>query len=122
MDGFVLAVPKNKLDSYRQMSEKMGKLMKKFGALEYVEAVGDDLAPKMMAGMKFRRFPEMAQAKTGETVMFSFVIFKSREHRDQVNAKVMKDQVMNEPEMKDMPMPFDMERMAYGGFKTIVDL
>lgn len=122
VDGFVLALPKNKLASYRKMSEVMGKLMKKYGALEYVEAIGDDMNPKMMAGTKFLKFPKMAQAKPKETVVFSFITYKSRASRDQVNAKVMKDPVMDDPKMKNAPMPFDMERMAYGGFKTIIDL
>lgn len=121
VDGFVLPVPEKNLKIYRRMSQAMGKLMKKYGALEYLECVGDDLSPKMN-GMKFTKFPQLVKTKPGETVVFSFITFKSRAHRDQVNAKVMKDPVMNDPKFKDQPMPFDMKRMAYGGFKTIVNL
>jgi len=121
VDGFVLPVPKKSIDAYRRMSREMGKLMKKYGALEYVEAEGDDLNPKMM-GMRFVKFPQLAKAKPGETVLFSFIVFKSRAHRDKVNAMVMSDPIMTDPKWKDKPMPFDMKRMSYGGFKTIVDL
>lgn len=117
VDGFVIPVSKKNLPAYRRMALAGGKVWKKYGALEYFECVGDDLYPKM-GGMKVARFPQLAKAKPGETVVFSFVVFKSRAHRDQVNAKMMKDPSMNE----NMPMPFDMNRMAYGGFKTIVDL
>jgi uncharacterized protein YbaA (DUF1428 family) len=121
VDGFVLPVPIKKLPEYRKMALPMAKLMKKYGALDYIEAVGDDLKPKMM-GMDFVNFPDLAKVKKGETVVFSFIIYKSRAHRDAVNAKVMKDPVMNDPKNKDMVMPFDMKRMAYGGFKSIVSL
>lgn len=121
IDGFVLPVPKNKLAEYKKMSSVMGKLMKKYGALEYIEAAGDDLNPKMQ-GMKFTKFEQMAKAKPGEAVLFSFIVFKSRKHRDQVNAKVMKDPSMSSESWKDATMPFDTKRMAYGGFKTLVDL
>jgi alkaline phosphatase len=121
IDGFVLPVAKKNLAAYRKMSQVMAKIMKKYGALEYIEAVGDDLNPKMM-GMNFVKFPQMTKAKPGETVMFSFIIYKSRAHRDAANAKMMKDPAMNDPKMKDMPMPFDMKRMAVGGFKAIVEL
>lgn len=120
VDGYVLPVQKKKLGEYRRMAEAAGKVWKKYGALEYFECVGDDLDPKM-EGMKFLKFPQTVKAKPGETVVFSFVVFKSRSHRDSVNAKVMKDPVMNDPKYKDKPMPFDVKRMAYGGFKTIVN-
>jgi uncharacterized protein YbaA (DUF1428 family) len=74
-----------------------------------------------MGGMKALAFPKMAGAKKGETVWFSFIVYKSRKHRDQVNAKLMKDPMMDDPKIKNMPMPFDMKRMAYGGFKVAVD-
>lgn len=121
VDGFVLPVPIKKLPEYRKMALPMAKLMKKYGALDYLECVGDDLNPKMM-GMEFLKFPELAKVKKGETVVFSFVVYKSRAHRDKVNAMVMKDPAMNDPKNKDMVMPFDMKRMAYGGFKSIVSL
>lgn len=120
VDGFVLVVPKKKLGAYRRLAETIGKLWKKYGALDYKECVGDDLHPNT-GGMPMLPFPKMTKAKKGETVVFSFIVFKSRAHRDQVNAKVMKDPFMNDPEWKDKPMPFDMKRVAYAGFKVIVD-
>ena len=117
VDGFVLAVPEKSIPAYRQMAEMAGKVWKKHGALEYVECVGDDLTAEM-AGIKF---PETVKAKPGETVVFSYIVFESRAHRDEVNAKVMSDPSMNDPEYMDKPMPFDMKRMAYGGFQVIVD-
>lgn len=117
VDGFVIAVPEKNIEAYRQMAEEGAKLWKKHGALEYYECVGDDLEPEF-AGI---RFPQMVQAKPGETVVFSFIVFESRAHRDEVNAKVMSDPYMSSPEVKDRPMPFDMARMAYGGFNVIVE-
>ena len=112
VDGFVLAVPKKNLAAYTRMSRTAGKVWMKHGALEYRECVGDDLKTKM--GMPF---PRLTKAKAGETVVFSWIVYKSRAHRDRVNAQVMKD-----PRMNSMmgPMPFDMKRMAVGGFKVIV--
>lgn len=100
---------------YRRLADRAAKVWRKYGALEYYECVGDDLSPKW-AGIKF---PRTVAAKPGETVVFSFIVFKSRAHRDRVNEKVMKDPFMNDPEFKDMP--FDMKRMVYGGFKVIVE-
>ena len=120
VDGFVLVVKKKNLEAYRKMAEEGGKLWKKYGALEYFECVGDDLKPKM-GKIKIADFPTMAKTKKGETVVFSFIVYKSRKHRDAVNAKVMKDPSMKDPQWKDKPMPFDMKRMAYGGFKAIVE-
>ena len=117
VDGFVLAVQKENLQAYRRMSRMAGKVWKKHGALEFIESVGDDLDPEM-AGI---RFPKMVGAKPDETVVFSFIVFKSRAHRDTVNAKVMKDPSMNDPRYRDRPMPIDMKRMAYGGFQVIVE-
>lgn len=121
VDGFVLAVPKDKLAVYKKMAQVAGKSWKKHGALEYVECVGDDLSPNMQ-GMKFLKFPLTVKAKPDETVVFSFIVFKSRAHRDKVNAKVMKEWEASESKHEDKPMPFDMKRMAYGGFRAIVDL
>lgn len=121
VDGFVLVFPKKKLATYLKMARMGKKLWKKHGALDYKECSGDDLHPKGMEGMKPRSFVEMAKAKKGDTVWFSFIVFKSKKHRNEVNAKVMKDPAMNDPEWKDMPMPFDMKRFAYGGFKVEVD-
>ncbi len=92
----------------------------KYGALDYKECVGDDLKPNSM-GMKIWSFPEMVKPKPDELVVFSYIVYKSRAHRDQVNAKVMKDPMMNDPKNKNQPMPFDMKRMASGGFKVLVD-
>lgn len=116
VDGFVLAVPEKNLKVYRNIAQKAGKIWKEHGALEYVEAVGDDLAVKF--GLPFTK---LAKPKPGETVIFSFIIYKSRADRDKVNAKVMSDPRMNKM-MEKGPMPFDVKRMAYGGFKTLVDL
>ena len=102
------------------MARIMAKVCKKYGALDYKECMGDDMHLSM-GGLKTLAFPKMAGAKKGETVWFSFIVYKSRKHRDQVNTKVMKDPIMNDPRMKNMPMPFDMKRMAYGGFKVMVD-
>lgn len=121
VDGYVIPVPKGKLNAYKKMATMGGKLWKKYGALEYFECVGDDLSPKAKGWTPTWRFTNAVKAKPGETVIFSFIVFKSRAHRDAVNAKVMKDPLMNDPKYKDMEMPFDMNRMAYGGFKTIVE-
>lgn len=118
VDGYVLAVPKNKLGEYRKMAQLAGKVWRKHGALQYIESVGDDLTAEF-SGIKF---PKTVEAKPSELVIFAFVVFKARAHRDKVNAKVMKDPLMNDPKYKDKPMPFDMKRMVYGGFKTLVDL
>ena len=116
VDGFVLVASKKNIPAYRAMAAKGGKIWKKYGALEYFECVGDDLHPKHVT----LPFPKMVRAKKNETVIFSFIVFKSRAHRDAVNAKVMKDPFMNDPKYQDKPMPFDMKRMGYGGFKVIV--
>lgn len=91
VDGFVLVVPNDKTDEYKKMAEDGKATWMKFGALEYYECRGDDLVPQDMGGQKARAFPEMAGAKEGETVWFSFIVFKSKEHRDEVNAKVMEE-------------------------------
>ena len=121
VDGFVLTVPNDKIDAYREMASEAGQLWIDHGALEYVEAIGDDLEPEM-DGMPMRTFPELAEAGDDDTVVFSFIVFESREHRDEVNAKVMEDPKMD-PENFDegYEMPFDGARMAYGGFRSIVD-
>jgi uncharacterized protein YbaA (DUF1428 family) len=116
VDGFVLVVPEKNLKVYRSIAQKAGKIWKEHGALEYIEAVGDDLDVKFGVS-----FVKLSKPKPGETVLFSFIIFKSRSHRDQVNKKVMSDPRMNKI-MEKGEMPFDVKRMAYGGFKTIVEL
>ena len=115
VDGFVLPVPKKNLDLYRRISQKAGKIWREHGALEYRECTGDDLDVKMVVP-----FPKTVKLKPGETVVFAWIGFKSRAHRDRVNKKVMKDpRIAN---MSEKQMPFDMRRMAYGGFKVLVDL
>ena len=114
-DGFVIPLPKKNLAAYRKMAQKAGKIWREHGALDYRECVGDDLNVKWGV-----RCPRMAKAKPGETVVFSWIVFKSRADRDRVNAKVMKDPRMNSM-MDQKKMPFDVKRMAYGGFKVLVD-
>lgn len=121
VDGFVLVVSKKKLGTYKSMAQVGAKVWKKHGALDYKECVGDDLNPDM-GKYSILPFPKMTKLKPSETVIFSFITYKSRAHRDKVNAKVMKDPAMNDPKYKDMPMPFDMKRMAYGGFKVLVSM
>jgi uncharacterized protein YbaA (DUF1428 family) len=113
VDGFVVVVPKKKVKAYVAMAKKAAPIFRELGALEFRECLGDDLATPMG-----RAFPEMAGAKRGETVFFSFITYKSRKHRDRVNAKVMKDPRMLEACGKDMP--FDIAKMAYGGFEVAV--
>jgi uncharacterized protein YbaA (DUF1428 family) len=114
-DGFVLVVPRKNLQAYRRMSLKAGRVWREHGAIDYKECVGDDLQVKWGV-----RFPRLVRATRGETVVFSWILFNSRAHRDRVNARVMKDPrlaAMMDPKA----MPFDMKRMSYGGFKVLVD-
>lgn len=121
VDGFVLVVPEDKVDEYRKMAEGGRDSWLKHGALEYYECRGNDLAPQEMENMKGRSFTEMAGAGANDTVWFSFIIFKSKAHRDEVNAKVMTEMGEQMKEFTDMQMPFDMTRMAYGGFSVEVE-
>jgi uncharacterized protein YbaA (DUF1428 family) len=107
-------MPKKNVDAYRRMARKAGKVWMEHGALSYVECVGDDLDIKGML-----TFPKGIKIKAGETVVFSWITYRSRAHRDKVNAKVMADPRCHEPPAS---MPFDMKRMMYGGFKPLVDL
>ena len=119
IDGYVLPVPKRNLKTYKKMAAQGGKVWMKHGALRYVECTSDDLkSAEKWGGVPFSK---LAKAKRTDNVIFAFVIYKSKAHRDKVNAKVMKDPNMTDPKNKDKPMPFDMSRMAYGGFATIVD-
>ncbi len=113
VDGFVLPVPKRNLEAYRRIARLAGKVWREHGALEYRECVGDDLKAK-----GFVPFPRLIKSKPGETVFFSWIVYKSRAHRDRVNKKVMKD-----PRLAGMAnnMPFDWRRMAAGGFKVLVE-
>jgi uncharacterized protein YbaA (DUF1428 family) len=114
VDGFLLPVPKKNLAAYRRMAMKAEKVWRKHGALDYKECTGDDLKVKM--GVPF---PRQMKIKAGETVVFSYILYKSRAHRDRVNARVMKDpEIQNLCDLK--KMPFDAKRMAYGGFKVLV--
>ena len=119
VDGFVLSVPKNKRDQYKKMAKEGAKMWLKAGALDYKECVADDMEPNM-GEMKALTFIKLAKPKDGEEVWFSFISYKSRAHRDQVNKKVMAGMDKHAEQHKDMKMPFDVKRMAYGGFKVIV--
>lgn len=117
VDGFVVPVPEQNLKAYRSMAQKAGKIWKEHGALHYVEAVGDDLDVKF--GLSFTK---AFKPKPGETTLFSFIVFKSRADRDRVNAKVMADPRLKKMMEAGAEMPFDVKRMCYGGFKSIVDM
>jgi uncharacterized protein YbaA (DUF1428 family) len=116
VDGFVIPIPKRNIDAYRRMARKAGKIWREHGALEYRECVAEDVKPG-----KLTSFPQSVKLKPDETMVFSWIVYKSRAQRDRINAKVMKD-----PRLKDMmeakAMPFDAKRMIYGGFEVIVDV
>ena len=114
VDGFVLPVPKDKVEAYRKMAETAGAVWMDHGALSFIECMGDDVPPG-----KLTSFPLAVQAKEDEVVFFSWITYESREHRDAVNAKVMADERLK-GDMADMP--FDGKRMIYGGFRPIVEL
>lgn len=113
VDGFVLPVPKKNVAAYRKIARQAGKIWREYGALEYIECIADDVKPG-----KHTSFPQSVKLKPDETVVFAWIVYKSRAHRDRVNAKVM-----NDPRLKMDPasMPFDGKRMIYGGFKVMVD-
>jgi uncharacterized protein YbaA (DUF1428 family) len=121
VDGYVLVVPKDKTDEYKKMAEEGRDAWMKHGALGYYECLGADLVPEDFGGEKARAFTEMARASNDDTVWFSFIIFKSKEHRDEVNAKVMAEMNDVMKDRQDMSMPFDMKRMAHGGFQVEVE-
>ena len=116
VDGFAIPLPKRNVDAYRRMARKAGKIWREHGALEYRECVGDDVPMG-----KVTSFPRSVKAKPDETVVFAWIVFRSRAHRDRVNAKVMKDPRLADT-MDPQAMPFDAKRMIYGGFKVIVDV
>lgn len=120
VDGFVIPMPKKSVKAYRRMATQGGKVWKKYGALEFRECLADELVVTDPHGKKVSPFAKMTKLKRGETLAFSWIVYKSKAHRNRVNAKVMKDPVILKS-MENM-IPFDMKRMAYGGFKTIVDL
>jgi uncharacterized protein YbaA (DUF1428 family) len=115
VDGYVVPVPKKNLQAYRRMAQKAAKVWRDHGALEYIECVADDVKPG-----RHTSFPQSVKLKPGETVVFAYIVYKSRAHRDRINAKVMKD-----PRLANMmdpkAMPFDAKRMFWGGFKTLVE-
>lgn len=116
VDGFIVPVPKKNLEAYRRMAQKAGKIWREHGALEVRECVAEDVKVG-----KLTSFPRSVQRKPGETVVFSWIVYKSRADRDRVNAKVMKDPrlaTMMDPKS----MPFDSKRMIYGGFDVMVDI
>jgi len=113
VDGFVLPVPKANLEVYRQWAEKAGKVWRGHGALEYTECVADDVKPG-----KLTSFPQSVQLEPDEVVVFAWIVYESRAHRDQVNAKVMQDPLMTSMDPKSMP--FDGKRMFWGGFEVLV--
>jgi uncharacterized protein YbaA (DUF1428 family) len=116
VDGFVLPLPKQNVEAYRKIARDAAKVWMDHGALEYLECVGDDLGATP-GGMGIS-FPQRINTKAGETVVFAWIRYRSKAHRDRVNAKVMKD-----PRMQQAPkdMPFDVKRMLYGGFKVLVE-
>ena len=116
VDGFVVPVPKKNLAAYRRMAQKAGKVWREHGALEYIEAVADDVKPG-----KHTSFPQSVKLKPNETVVFAYIVYASRAQRDRINAKVMKDPRLAKM-MDPKAMPFDLKRMFWGGFRTIVSL
>jgi uncharacterized protein YbaA (DUF1428 family) len=117
VDGFVIPIVKENVEKYKGMAQKAGEVWKEHGALEFYECLGDDLEIENMLS-----FNKIAGASEGETVIFSWIIFESREHRDKVNAAVMEDARMKEMMKSSESKAFDYKRMAYGGFKTLVKL
>ena len=115
VDGYVVPVPKKKIADYRRIARVAGKVWRDHGALEYIECVADDVKPG-----KRTSFPQSVKLRPGETVVFAYIVFKSRAHRDRVNANVMKDPRLTNM-MDPKAMPFDGKRMFWGGFKVLVD-
>ncbi|OFW32777.1 MAG: hypothetical protein A2074_04610 [Candidatus Aquicultor primus] len=121
VDGFVLVVPKDKEADYKKMAEEGRDMWMKHGALEYFECRGDDLKQQEMGEEKSRAFAEMAGAKSDENVWFSFIVFNSKQHRNEVNKKVMDEMNAKYKDQSDFTMPTDMKKMAYGGFDVAVE-
>lgn len=121
VDGFVLVIPKGKEAEYQKMAEEGRDSWMKHGALQYFECRGDDLKQQEMGDEKSRDFKEMASASNDENVWFSFIVFNSKEHRDEVNKKVMAEMDEAYSEQTDFEMPNDMKKMAYGGFEVVVE-
>lgn len=121
VDGFVFTVPKNKVAEYKKMATEGKKSWMKHGALSYFECLGEDLKTKDMGGGKALEFTKLTKAKPSETVWFSFIVYKSKKHRDEVNKKVMAEMDETYKDIKDFSMPFDMKKMATGGFEVVVE-
>lgn len=121
VDGFVLVVPRDKVREYEKMAIEGRDMWMRHGALEYYECRGDDLEPKEMGGMKALSFTGLAKADADETVWFSFIVFESKRHRDEVNRKVADEMNEKYKDVKDFSAPFDMRRMTYGGFSVEVE-
>ena len=121
IDGFVLVIPKGKEAEYQKMAEEGRDSWMRHGALEYFECKGDDLKQEEMGDLKSRSFSEMAGAEDGDDVWFSFIVFESKEHRDEVNKKVMEEMDAAYAEQSDFAMPFEMNKMAKGGFEVVVE-
>jgi uncharacterized protein YbaA (DUF1428 family) len=114
VDGFVLPVPKKNVKAYAKIARLAGKVWRSHGALDYCECMGDDLNTGWAVP-----FPKLVKPKAGETIFFSFIVYKSRKHRDEVNAKAMRDPRLAKM-MDPKKMPFDCKRMCFGGFKVLV--
>ena len=121
VDGFVLVVPDNKVAEYTKMAEEGRNSWMKHGALSYFECKGDDLTTRDSGGGKPLEFTQLANSKPGENVWFSFIVFESKKHRDEVNKKVMDEMNEKYKDAKDFSMPFDMQRFTYGGFEVAVE-
>jgi len=121
IDGFVLVVPKGKEAEYEEMAKKGRDSWMKHGALQYFECRGDDLKQQEMGDLKSRAFQDMTGATADDNVWFSFIVFNSKEHRDEVNKKVMEEMSESYKDQGDFEMPNDMKKMAYGGFEVAVE-
>lgn len=121
VDGFLIVVPADKVDAYRVMAEEGRDVWMKHGALDYKECVGDDLYAQM-GEMETLPFPTLTGLAADERLIFAFIVYNSRQHRDEVNAKVMSDPAMSPEQMKDKPMPFEFKRFSFGGFEVLVDI
>ncbi|NMB04067.1 MAG: DUF1428 domain-containing protein [Tissierellia bacterium] len=121
VDGFVLVVPKGKTEEYRTMAEQGRDSWIKHGALQYFECKGEDLKPQEMGSDQQRSFLEISGAKEGDDVWFSFIVFESKQHRDEVNKKVMQEMDEAYHEQSKLESPFKMNQMVYGGFEVLVE-
>lgn len=119
VDGYILPLPEKNIEAYREMAQLAGSVWMEHGALAYKECIGEDLESEWAEGS----FLKVTNAKAGEKVIFAFIVFESREHRDEVNERVHDDpRIIALGEMEEASMPFDGNRMTYGGFETLVDL